>query len=112
MQIEFDWHPEHQDYRQERGLPDDPIARAAMTMRLAGLMQEYNRLTQAEEHEEARELVQWLVLPSHFIVTDPSSGERYECIQSDDGSRIRVVSAYQDEEVDLEPRAMPEAPDT
>lgn len=111
MHIEFDWHPDYVDYRQERGLPDDPISRAAMTMRLAGLMQEYNRLTEDGEHEEAMDLVQWLVLPTHFIVVDPSTGERYECVQSEDGESIRVISAYAPEEVELEPRVMQEAPD-
>lgn len=111
MHIEFDWHPDYLDYRRERGLEDDPMARAAMTMRLAGLMQEYNRLTQEGEHDEAARLVQWLVLPTHFIVADPSTGDRYECVQAEDGSRIRVVSAYSPEEVELEPRVMQEAPE-
>lgn len=111
VHIEFDWHPDYLDYRRERGLDDDPMAHAAMTMRLAGLMQEYNRLTQGGEHEEAAAIVKWLVLPTHFIVADPSTGHRYECVQAEDGSRIRVVSAYAPEEVELEPRVMPEAPD-
>lgn len=111
MQIEFDWHPDHLDYRRERNLPDDPFARVAMTMRLTALMQEYNRLTEAGEHEQARDLVQWLVVPTHFVIVDPSSGERYECLQTEDYSRIRVLAAFPPVEVELEPRQMPEAPD-
>lgn len=111
MQIDFDWHEDYLAYREERGLDDEDLAsRAALTLRLAGLMGEYNRLTQQGEHDQAAELVQWLVLPTHFILHDPASDCRYECIQSDDFGRVRVVSAYDPEEVELEPRWMPEAP--
>ena len=102
MQIEFDWHDDYLAYRQDRGLgEDDPASRAALMLRLVGLMGEYNRLTQQDEHDQAFQLVQWLVLPTHFILCDPDTEARYECIQSEDGARIRVVSAYAREEVDL-----------
>lgn len=107
MQIQIDWHEDCLEYRREKGLEDDLASRAALTLRLAMLFGDYNRLTQAGQHDEAACLVRWLVVPSHFVLRDPDTGQRYECVQGEDGT-IRVVAGYEPEEVDLDPREMPE----
>lgn len=99
MEVVIAWHEEYLEYCRDRRLSveDDPAEQAALKLRLAGLMAEYNRLTRSGEHEEAARLVQWLVLPTHFLLVDPDSGRLFECIQPEEGGVLRVVSGYRPE---------------
>ncbi len=103
-----DWCEDYLEYRQEKGLGEvDPD----LTRRLAGLLVEYRRRMDHGELREASAMVQWLVPPTSFILRDPRDDSRYECIQTADGQQVRVVSGYGPEEVELEPREMPEVSD-
>ena len=106
MQIELDWNEDYLEYRQERGLGEaDP----GLVVRLGALIEEARRLGAQGRAREAGELVQWLLPGECFLLRDPQDDSRYECHQGPMGGAIRVVSGYAPEEVELEPREMPEA---
>ncbi|HXE72305.1 MAG TPA: hypothetical protein VNO81_06560 [Candidatus Nitrosotenuis sp.] len=110
MEIRIDWSQEYIDYCTEQGhsLEDDPISRAALILRLTGLVREYNHLVEEGRYAEAGRLVRWLVVPTDFLLLDPADGRMYECVQ-EKGWAIRVLSGYRSEEVDLAPPELPEA---
>jgi len=108
LQFVLDWCEDYLDYRHERGLGDPA---PEMTERLAAILDEYHHRMGEGRFSEASALMQWLVPPSCFILRDPQDDWRYECIQTADGRQVRVVSAYGPEEVELEPREMPEVSD-
>ncbi len=108
MRFELDWCEDYLEYRQEKGLGEaDP----GLPLRLAALLEEYRQRVDHGQLSEASALVQWLAPPSCFVLRDPQDDFRYECIQSRDGELVRVVSGYAPEEVETEPREMPEVSD-